>query len=138
MADRIFVQFELDTDAIHARHVALSRRQVAAADHYSDNHYATFYGTDFGNVNASPVDFAQKLTSGQSPFVWSGGVNFTHSVASVSLCTDWQLSSYLMRCNDAGGPFRHLCAAMDACGASLDGSSARPIGPHLCQGVHLL
>ncbi|KAJ7109301.1 PhoD-like phosphatase-domain-containing protein, partial [Mycena epipterygia] len=39
------------------------RRQNADAATFSDDHYPTFYGSDFSN----------------SPFVWSGGINFTHS-----------------------------------------------------------
>ncbi|KAF5365711.1 hypothetical protein D9758_003210 [Tetrapyrgos nigripes] len=53
-----------DTSAIQAR--SLVRRQVEDATKFDDQHYPTFYGADFGN----------------SPFIWSGGLNFTHSVAS--------------------------------------------------------
>jgi len=59
-------QFARDTREIHARHVQHARRQVVGATGFDDEHYPTFYGADFSN----------------SPFVWSGGVNFTHSVAS--------------------------------------------------------
>ncbi|KAI0065426.1 hypothetical protein BV25DRAFT_1913479 [Artomyces pyxidatus] len=59
-------QFAHDTNEIHARHVQHSRRQVQDAAGFDDDHYPTFYGGDFSN----------------SPFVWNGGLNFTHSVAS--------------------------------------------------------
>ncbi|KAJ7046708.1 PhoD-like phosphatase-domain-containing protein [Mycena alexandri] len=49
-----------DTKELQARHF---RRQNADAAPFSDGHYPTFYGSDFSN----------------SPFVWSGGINFTHS-----------------------------------------------------------
>lgn len=63
-----YPEFAHDTYSIHARHLENVRRQVADASKFEDDHYATFYGGDFGN----------------SPFVWNGGINFTHSVASVS------------------------------------------------------
>ncbi|KAJ6496607.1 PhoD-like phosphatase-domain-containing protein [Mycena vitilis] len=53
-------------DELQARHFQNVRRQTADAAPFSDNHYPTFYGSDFSN----------------SPFVWNGGINFTHSVAS--------------------------------------------------------
>ncbi|VDB87290.1 unnamed protein product [Peniophora sp. CBMAI 1063] len=59
-------QFSHDTWSIHARYVHHTRRQVEDASGLVDEHYPTFYGTDFGN----------------SPFIWSSGLNFTHSVAS--------------------------------------------------------
>ncbi|KAI0054180.1 hypothetical protein FA95DRAFT_1480080 [Auriscalpium vulgare] len=55
-----------DTAEIHTRHVRHARRQVQAAGTFDDAHYPTFYGADFSN----------------SPFVWNGGLTFTHSVAS--------------------------------------------------------
>ncbi|KZV69015.1 hypothetical protein PENSPDRAFT_727418 [Peniophora sp. CONT] len=55
-----------NTRAIHARHVGHARRQMVDASGLVDEHYPTFYGADFSN----------------SPFVWSGGLNFTHMVAS--------------------------------------------------------
>ncbi|KAI0082795.1 hypothetical protein K474DRAFT_1687863 [Panus rudis PR-1116 ss-1] len=58
--------FSHDTKAIHARHIELSKRQVVNASGFVDHHYPTFHGGDFSNA----------------PFIWSGGVNFTHSVAS--------------------------------------------------------
>ncbi|KAK7683869.1 hypothetical protein QCA50_013247 [Cerrena zonata] len=58
--------FSHDTRAIHARHVELAKRQTVNNEGFSDEHYPTFYGGDFSNA----------------PFIWSGGVNFTHSVAS--------------------------------------------------------
>ncbi|KAI5117204.1 hypothetical protein M0805_005174 [Coniferiporia weirii] len=64
-------QFARDTEAIHKRHVEnfkreFAERQVQDASGFDDEHYPTFYGSDFNN----------------SPFVWSGGITFTHSVAS--------------------------------------------------------
>ncbi|KAL4265206.1 PhoD-like phosphatase metallophosphatase domain-containing protein [Pleurotus pulmonarius] len=56
----------LDTTSIHARHVQHSKRQIIDATPFKDEHYPNFYGSDFSN----------------SPFVWNGGLNFTHSVAS--------------------------------------------------------
>ncbi|TCD61811.1 hypothetical protein EIP91_007876 [Steccherinum ochraceum] len=58
--------FSHDTRAIQARHIELAKRQTVDASGFSDDHYPTFYGGDFSNA----------------PFLWSGGVNFTHSVAS--------------------------------------------------------
>ncbi|KAK7466976.1 hypothetical protein VKT23_004039 [Stygiomarasmius scandens] len=55
-----------DTPAIQARHIQHVRRQMSDAAPFDDQHYPTFYGADFGN----------------SPFIWTGGINFTHSVAS--------------------------------------------------------
>ncbi|KAF7338355.1 Alkaline phosphatase D [Mycena venus] len=45
------------------RHI---RRQNTDAAPFTDEHYPTFYGSDFSNT----------------PFVWNGGINFTHGVAS--------------------------------------------------------
>ncbi|KLO12363.1 hypothetical protein SCHPADRAFT_941275 [Schizopora paradoxa] len=64
-------QFAKDTVDIHTRHVenakrSLRKRQTVDATQFQDEHYPTFYGADFSN----------------SPFVWSGGLNFTHRVAS--------------------------------------------------------
>ncbi|KAJ6630716.1 PhoD-like phosphatase-domain-containing protein [Mycena sp. CBHHK59/15] len=53
-------------EELQARHLRNARRQNTGAAPFSDDHYPTFYGSDFSN----------------SPFVWNGGVNFTHSVAS--------------------------------------------------------
>ncbi|KZT28455.1 hypothetical protein NEOLEDRAFT_1175772 [Neolentinus lepideus HHB14362 ss-1] len=58
-------QFGHDTREIRARHVR-AKRQLESASGFSDQHYPTFYGSDFSNT----------------VFVWSGGVNFTHNVAS--------------------------------------------------------
>lgn len=44
----------------------LGRRQNTDATVFKDEHYPTFYGSDMSNV----------------PFVWNGGITFTHSVAS--------------------------------------------------------
>ncbi|KAH8107538.1 PhoD-like phosphatase-domain-containing protein [Phellopilus nigrolimitatus] len=52
-----------DTRYIHAR---LAKRQVEKAGSFTDEHYPTWYGADFSN----------------SPFIYSGGINFTHGVAS--------------------------------------------------------
>ncbi|KAG6888551.1 hypothetical protein C0995_007423 [Termitomyces sp. Mi166 len=45
---------------------ALTRRQTQDASPFKDEHYFTFYGGNFSNAQV----------------VWSGGVNFTHNVAS--------------------------------------------------------
>ncbi|KAF9567511.1 hypothetical protein CPC08DRAFT_626796 [Agrocybe pediades] len=57
-------QLAHDINLIQSNH--LQRRQSIDATQFDDGHYVTFYGSDFSN----------------SPFVWGGGVNFTHSVAS--------------------------------------------------------
>ncbi|KAI0273709.1 PhoD-like phosphatase-domain-containing protein [Gloeopeniophorella convolvens] len=59
-------EFSRDTGEIHARHVGHAKRQMGDATVFTDEHYPTFYGADFSN----------------SPFVWTGGLTFTHSVAS--------------------------------------------------------
>ncbi|GLB35018.1 putative phoD-like phosphatase, N-terminal domain [Lyophyllum shimeji] len=59
-------QLAHDTDNMQKRLLTHARRQVQDAAVFSDDHYPTFYGGDFSN----------------SPFIWSGGLNFTHSVAS--------------------------------------------------------
>ncbi|TFK42649.1 PhoD-like phosphatase-domain-containing protein [Crucibulum laeve] len=56
-------QISHDTRSIQRRNV---KRQTQDATKFDDEHYPGFYGSDFSN----------------SPFVWSGGLNFTHSVAS--------------------------------------------------------
>ncbi|KAJ3492307.1 hypothetical protein NLI96_g25 [Meripilus lineatus] len=61
-----FNEFSHDTRAIQAHHIRHAKRQMIDSTGLSDEHYPTFYGGDFSN----------------SPFVWGGGVNFTHSVAS--------------------------------------------------------
>ncbi|TDL18783.1 hypothetical protein BD410DRAFT_728167 [Rickenella mellea] len=50
-----------DTRSIHAR---IAKRQLS--NEFTDEHYPTWYGADFSN----------------SPNIYNGGVNFTHSVAS--------------------------------------------------------
>jgi len=55
-----------DTKTLHSRYIQHVRRQTQSAEKFEDEHYPTFYGSHLGN----------------SPTVWSGGVNFTHSVAS--------------------------------------------------------
>ncbi|PPQ87973.1 hypothetical protein CVT25_001052 [Psilocybe cyanescens] len=57
-------QLAHDTRAIHETNI--QRRQNIDATKFKDEHYVTFYGADFSN----------------SPFIWSGGINFTHAVAS--------------------------------------------------------
>lgn len=59
-------QLAHDTSAIEKRHVQFAKRQMQDASDFVDEHYPTFYGADFSN----------------SPYVWSGGIDFTHSVAS--------------------------------------------------------
>ncbi|KAL5534899.1 hypothetical protein ACEPAF_2989 [Sanghuangporus sanghuang] len=64
-------QFARDIHTIHERHIEvfkrnLSKRQTTDGTNFVDEHYPTFYGSDLSN----------------SPFIWSGGINFTHSVAS--------------------------------------------------------
>lgn len=59
-------QLAHNTHNIQKRLLAHARSQVEDATVFNDDHYPTFYAGDFSN----------------SPFVWSGGVNFTHSVAS--------------------------------------------------------
>ncbi|OBZ69218.1 Alkaline phosphatase D [Grifola frondosa] len=62
------VKLSHNTRSIQARNIQLAKRQItgASAAGFTDEHYPTFYGGDFSN----------------SPFIWNGGVNFTHSVAS--------------------------------------------------------
>ncbi|KAF8868870.1 PhoD-like phosphatase-domain-containing protein [Infundibulicybe gibba] len=55
-----------DTKTIEKRHVRHVKRQTVGATPFHDEHYPTFYGSNFSN----------------SPFIWNGGINFTHSVAS--------------------------------------------------------
>lgn len=59
-------EFSRDTNAIHTRFIRHAKRQIGDATVFDDEHYPTFYGSDFSN----------------SPFIWTGGVTFTHSVAS--------------------------------------------------------
>ncbi|KAF8609462.1 hypothetical protein BDV93DRAFT_464745 [Ceratobasidium sp. AG-I] len=58
-------QLDHDTRALHERH-QLSARQTAQATPFVDDSYPTFYGADFSNA----------------PYVWSGGIAFSHNVAS--------------------------------------------------------
>ncbi|KAJ3843443.1 PhoD-like phosphatase-domain-containing protein [Lentinula raphanica] len=53
----------IDTNELAKKHTAHSRRQTEDATGFLDEHYPTFYGGDFSN----------------SPTIWSGGLNFTHS-----------------------------------------------------------
>ncbi|KAI1794563.1 PhoD-like phosphatase-domain-containing protein [Ganoderma leucocontextum] len=60
-----------NTHSLRARHVQFVKRQqqlddTISSDKFNDEHYPTFYGGNFSN----------------SPWVYSGGVNFTHNVAS--------------------------------------------------------
>ncbi|KAK0228472.1 PhoD-like phosphatase-domain-containing protein [Armillaria fumosa] len=55
-----------DIGNLHKRQVQHVRRQIQDAGKFEDEHYVTFYGGDFSN----------------SPFIWSGGLNFTHAAAS--------------------------------------------------------
>ncbi|KAH9901602.1 PhoD-like phosphatase-domain-containing protein [Cubamyces lactineus] len=60
-----------NTRALKARHIAFAKRQSQLDDTrsshgFTDEHYPTFYGGDFST----------------SPWIYSGGINFTHSVAS--------------------------------------------------------
>ncbi|KAI0748329.1 PhoD-like phosphatase-domain-containing protein [Daedaleopsis nitida] len=58
-----------NTRSLQARHVEFAKRQLGnteSSDGFTDEHYPTFYGGDFSN----------------SPFIYNGGINFTHSVAS--------------------------------------------------------
>ncbi|PIL24184.1 hypothetical protein GSI_13937 [Ganoderma sinense ZZ0214-1] len=60
-----------DTRSLQARHVQFVKRQqqlsdTISSDGFTDTHYPTFYGGDFSN----------------SAWIYSGGINFTHSVAS--------------------------------------------------------
>ncbi|KAI0807617.1 PhoD-like phosphatase-domain-containing protein [Fomes fomentarius] len=60
-----------DTNSLKARHVDFVKRQqqlddTQSSDGFTDEHYPTFYGGDFSN----------------SPWIYKGGINFTHSVAS--------------------------------------------------------
>ncbi|KAJ1311288.1 hypothetical protein OPQ81_009786 [Rhizoctonia solani] len=58
-------QFDIDTPALHKRH-QLSARQNTQSTPYIDDSYPTFYGADFSNA----------------PLIWSGGITFSHNVAS--------------------------------------------------------
>ncbi|TBU35768.1 PhoD-like phosphatase-domain-containing protein [Dichomitus squalens] len=60
-----------DTRSLQARHVQFVKRQhqlddTVSSNGFTDEHYPTFYGGDFSS----------------SPWIYNGGVNFTHSVAS--------------------------------------------------------
>ncbi|RPD66343.1 hypothetical protein L226DRAFT_566788 [Lentinus tigrinus ALCF2SS1-7] len=60
-----------DTRSLQKRHVEFVKRQsqlddTQSSDGLTDEHYPTFYGGDFSS----------------SPFIYNGGINFTHSVAS--------------------------------------------------------
>ncbi|KAI1794562.1 PhoD-like phosphatase-domain-containing protein [Ganoderma leucocontextum] len=66
-----------NTRALYARHLAFAKRQIdgptpsqladtQSSEGFVDDGYPTFYGGDFSS----------------SPFIYKGGINFTHSVAS--------------------------------------------------------
>ncbi|EIW60084.1 uncharacterized protein TRAVEDRAFT_145154 [Trametes versicolor FP-101664 SS1] len=58
-----------NTRSLHARGIAYAKRQLSdteSSDGFKDEHYPTFYGGDFSS----------------SPWIYNGGINFTHSVAS--------------------------------------------------------
>ncbi|KAI0372864.1 hypothetical protein BV20DRAFT_963278 [Pilatotrama ljubarskyi] len=58
-----------NTRALQARHFEYAKRQLSdtqSSDGFTDEHYPTFYGGDFSS----------------SPWIYKGGINFTHSVAS--------------------------------------------------------
>ncbi|KAI0664598.1 PhoD-like phosphatase-domain-containing protein [Cubamyces menziesii] len=60
-----------NTRSLKARHVAFAKRQsqlddTQSSNGFTDEHYPTFYGGDFS----------------ASPWIYNGGINFTHSVAS--------------------------------------------------------
>ncbi|KAI0686730.1 PhoD-like phosphatase-domain-containing protein [Cytidiella melzeri] len=61
-----FPELARDTKAIEARHIEHAKRSMIGAEGFSDEAYPTFYGSDFSN----------------SHFIWNGGINFTHRVAS--------------------------------------------------------
>ncbi|KAL5641152.1 hypothetical protein ACGC1H_001589 [Rhizoctonia solani] len=58
-------QFDINTHALHKRH-QLAARQNAQSIPFNDDSYPTFYGADFSNA----------------PLIWSGGIAFSHNVAS--------------------------------------------------------
>ncbi|KAG8754438.1 hypothetical protein FRC12_011190 [Ceratobasidium sp. 428] len=58
-------RLDIDTRSLHHKH-QLSARQTTQSTPYIDESYPTFYGADFSNA----------------PSVWSGGITFTHNVAS--------------------------------------------------------
>ncbi|KAH9857089.1 PhoD-like phosphatase-domain-containing protein [Lenzites betulinus] len=58
-----------NTRSLQARHLEYAKRQLSdteSSDGFKDEHYPTFYGGDFSS----------------SPWIYNGGINFTHSVAS--------------------------------------------------------
>ncbi|KAF7305099.1 Alkaline phosphatase D [Mycena kentingensis (nom. inval.)] len=59
-------QLSVDTKVLASRHVHEFSKRQNTENSFNDEHYPTFYGSTLEN----------------SPFVWSGGINFTHSVAS--------------------------------------------------------
>ncbi|KZV78795.1 hypothetical protein EXIGLDRAFT_708421 [Exidia glandulosa HHB12029] len=69
--------FDLDTiDTRTARTERLFKRQTLDASLFKDEHYALYGGADFK----------------AAPFIWSAGVNFTHSIASrVSICVSFSV-----------------------------------------------
>nr|BAL02928.1 PhoD-like protein [Pholiota nameko] len=57
---------QLAHDTAKINENGIQRRQDIDSAAFRDGHYTTFYGGDFSNT----------------PFIWGGGVNFTHAVAS--------------------------------------------------------
>ncbi|KAF8274942.1 PhoD-like phosphatase-domain-containing protein [Lactarius quietus] len=66
--------FSRDTNAIHTRFVRHVKRQFGDATVFNDDHYPTFYGSNFSN----------------SPFIWTGGLAFTHPGASQNKTKTWE------------------------------------------------
>ncbi|CAE6456511.1 unnamed protein product, partial [Rhizoctonia solani] len=58
-------QFDINTPVLHKKH-QLSARQSTQSTPFVDESYPTFYGADFSNA----------------PLIWSGGIVFSHNVAS--------------------------------------------------------
>jgi alkaline phosphatase D len=49
----VVLQFSRDTNAIHTRFIRHAKRQIGDATVFDDEHYPTFYGSDFSNVRAN-------------------------------------------------------------------------------------
>ena len=59
-ADLGFLQFAHDTREIQARHIAFVKRSTVDGDKFQDEHYPTFYGSDFSNVPPVPCFFREE------------------------------------------------------------------------------
>ena len=80
-------QLARDAQAIEKRHAQFAKRQTQDASPFEDNHYPTFYGGDFSNVSClEPITILRVSTFLQSPYVWNGGINFTHSGGFFHFC----------------------------------------------------